>query len=82
MVGDIVKRFEGDLIPFVFGCHSDLLDHLGKLLRLENIKGFGLSDLWLSLNWIVEEHFLLLLLSHSQFLLQLFTVEPLDLLLI
>lgn len=68
------------MISLVFGCHSDLLDHFGELLRLEDIEGFSLSDLGLRLNWVVEEHFLLL--SHSQLLLQLLAVESLDLLLV
>ena len=81
MVCDLVqwlRKREDCLVSFVFSRHSDLLDHLGELLRLEDVEGFSLSDLWLGLNWVIEEHFLLL--SHSQFLLQLLTVEPLDLL--
>lgn len=76
-----MQRFrdrEDYLISLVFGRHSDLLDHLGELLGLEDIKGFILSDIWLVLNLMIVDHFLLL--SHSQLLLQLRAVKPLDLL--
>lgn len=67
-----------ELISLVFGRHSDLLDHLGELLGFEDVNSFCLSHCWLILNWIIEDHFLLL--SHSQFLLQLLSIKPLDLL--